>query len=224
MLDDQGGPMFDRYIGLGMNCEVVVQLRRLTGCRQAHVFDWQLTTHDALMHVLRTGFADYFRLENLVLPEHRKHVLDTATGLEFHHLFPHNIDGTILPERMARAYPQVRARTEHLMRRWRETVASNLAVLYVRRDPTDELTEANLVELRDVLWECYPGHRFALVWVRDGPGGDVAELADGVYVTDVPVLQPRLVLWQGEDTVWDEVFPKLQQLHPLGASAAQHAR
>ncbi len=209
--------MFDHYIGLGYDCEVVVQLRRLTGCTQAHVFDWHATHHEALMHVLRTDFADYLQLPNLVLAPDRRHVLDTATGLGLYHLFRANIDGTILPQRLASGYPQVRDRADHLLRRWRATVSSSESTLYVRRDPYDEMTAEELLELHKMLRAQHPGHRSALLWVRStevpgGPEGTVDELADGVYVARLPVLQPRETYWQGDDAAWDQLFPRLLEI------------
>src|SRR5262249_46038010 len=120
----EGRDMFDQYIPLGMDCEVVVQLRRLTGCSQAHVFDWHVSRHESLMHVLRTDFADYLQLPNLEVSPDAHHVLDTATGLELHHLFRVKADGTVLPHRVAPDFPQVRERADHLLRRWRATVGS----------------------------------------------------------------------------------------------------
>jgi hypothetical protein len=213
--------MFDRYIGLGLNCEVVVQLRRLSGCSQANVFDWQYLNQATLIHTLRTDFADYFQLPNLTLSEDRRHVVDTAHGVQFHHLFTASLDGTIMPQRIPREYRKVRDRADYLINRWRDTVDSSLSVLYVQRDPCDELTAADVVELRDVLRACYPAHRFAVLWARDPVVPDVAELgdqvvelADGVYTAGIAVRQPRLVLWQGDDAAWDQVFPKLVDLHP----------
>jgi hypothetical protein len=218
--------MFDRYVGLGLNCEVVVQLRRLSGCPQANVFDWQYLSQEALTHTLRTDFADYFLLPNMTLAEDRRHVVDTTREVQFHHLFTPNLDGTIMPQRIAREYPKVRARADHLVERWRETVASSFAVLYVQRDPCDELTVDDVVSLRDVLRECYPAHRFAVLWARDPVvpgvadlGDEVAELADGVYVAGIPVAQPRLVLWRGDNVAWDRVFPKLRDLRPYSVNA-----
>lgn len=212
--------MFDRYIALGYECESVVQMRRLSGSSQASVLDWQRLHHDPLAGVLRTDFANYFELENLLLSEDRKYVLDTATGIEFHHLFTQNFDTTILPQRIRRDYPHLRARMDYLLRRWRENTGSRLSTLYVRRDPLDMFTAENMVELRDCLHKCYPSHRFALVWVRgtdpDGCHADGAvELSEGVYSTTVPVAQPREVRWQGDDADWDRVFPALQRLRPL---------
>jgi hypothetical protein len=214
--------MFDSYVGLGVDCEVVVQLRRLTGNEQANVFDWQWVEHESLVHVLRTNFADYFRLPNLVLSEDHRNVVDTATGLSFHHLFTPDPDGTIPQSRLAREYPRLRARTEHLLRRWQRTADSPCAALYVRRDPYEFFTADQLVQLRDVMRQRFPAHRFALLWVRDAAapgvealGGGVAELAKGVYVAGLPVVEPRHENWQGDDAAWDRLFPDLRQLRPL---------
>jgi hypothetical protein len=219
--------MFDRYIGLGLNCEVVVQLRRLTGNPQANVFDWQRFSRAALIHTLRTDFADYCQLPNLALGEDRRHVADTTRDIEFHHLFTANLDGTIMPQRIAREYPKVRARADHLIQRWRETVRSSQTVLYVQRDPCDELTAEDVVDLHDAIRECYPAHRFAILWARDpvvpeaaSLGADIVELAEGVYVAGIPVKQPRLVFWQGDDAAWDRIFPKLAELRAPALSVA----
>lgn len=214
--------MFDRYVGLGLDCEVAVQLRRITGSPQAHVFDWQLLKHESLLGVLRADFEDYFQLPNLVLPENRGHVLDSATGIEFHHLFTLSLDGTILPQRVAREYPKVKARMDHLLRRWRETVSSPLSVLYVRRDPFDDFTAENLVELRDVMRKCYPTHRFAVLWARapqargaEDLGGEIRELDEGLYMAAVEVAQPREELWRGDDAAWDRIYPATRRLRPV---------
>jgi hypothetical protein len=205
--------MFDRYIGLGLDCEVVVQLRRITGNTQANVFDWQLLVQRSLLHVLRTDFADYFQLPSLAVSDDRRHVVDTATGLQFHHLFTQNFDGTILPQRMVREYPQVRARADYLLDRWRQMVSSTQSVLYVRRDPDGELTLDDMVSLRDALRGCYPSHRFALLWAREGVVADgITELAEGIHVAGVPVPRPRDTFWQGDDTAWDLLYPALREL------------
>lgn len=211
--------MFDHYIGLGVDCEVVVQLRRLTGCTQANVFDWHKCDQEPLMHVLRTDFADYLQLPNLVLSSDRRYILDTATGMQLHHLFRANIDGTVLPQRLAGDYPRVRARADYLLDRWRAMVSSSASVLYVRRDPYDDMTLDDQLELRKMMQAQYPDHRSALLWVRstDVPGGaegEVDELADGVYVTRMPVLQPRVVQWRGDDAAWDRLYPRMLELGP----------
>lgn len=211
--------MFDRYISLGLDCEPVVQLRRLTGVSQASVLDWQLLTHKALVGVLANDFDGYFELPNLVLGEDRRHVLDTATGLEFHHLFTIDLDGTIAAHRVARDYPRLRARQDYLLRRWRETVSSDRPVLYVRRDPNDEFTAEELTELRDVLRTSYPAHRFALVWVRpeisETNVDEMVRISDGVYATQMAVQQPRAEHWRGDDRAWDRLFARLGSLEPI---------
>jgi hypothetical protein len=219
--------MFDRYIALGLNCEVVLQLRRLSGNPEANVFDWQRFSPAALIHTLRTDFADYCRLPNLALGEDRHYIVDTTRDIEIHHLFTANLDGTIMPQRIAREYPKVRARADHLIQRWHETVRSSLTVLYVLRDPCEELTAADVVDLRDVLRECYPTHRFAVLWARDpvvpeaaALGDEIVELAEGAYVAGIQVKQPRLEFWQGDEAAWDRVFPKLADLRVPALSTA----
>jgi hypothetical protein len=220
--------VFDRYIGLGFDCEVVAQLRRLTGRHQAQVLDWYVSSHAALTHVLRTDFAGFLQLGNLVVDhEQPRYVRDTDSGLLVSHVFAAGPAGRMLPELVARDYPRVRARADHLLRRWRKTTGSRQAVLYVRRDPYDAFTADQLVELRDVLRDRHPTHRFALLWARDSaapgapaPGDEVAELADGVYVAGLPVPQPRSVHWDGDDAAWDRLFPKLARLRPLAPARA----
>lgn len=220
--------MFDSYIGLGFDCEATIQLRRLTGRDQAHVFDWHLSSHEALTHLLRTDFAGFFDRENLVVTEDRRYVRYEPSGLRVRHLFRPDRDGLMRPELVDQDYPELRARAEHLLERWRATTRSARAVLYVRRDPYDAFTAEQLVELRDVLRDHHPGHRFALLWARDAAlpdvaalDGEVAELADGLYMAGVPVPQPRAVHWQGDDAAWDRLFPKLAQLRPLETEVAR---
>ncbi|MCW6010890.1 papain-like cysteine peptidase [Micromonospora sp. CPCC 205371] len=220
--------MFERYIGLGFDCEVTVQLRRLTGLQRAHVFDWYISEHEALAHVLRTDFADFFQRGNLVVTEDRRYVRDEPSGLRVRHIFRSDPDGLMRPELVAQDYPELRARADHLLERWRSTTRSERAVLYVRRDPYDAFTAEQLVELRDVLRDRNPGHRFALLWARDAAlpdvaplEGEVAELADGLYMAGLPVPQPRTVHWRGDDAAWDRLFPKLSGLRPLRTAVAR---
>jgi hypothetical protein len=70
-----------------------------------------------------------------------------------------------------------------------------------------------------------------VLWARDpvvpavaALGEEVAELADGVYVAGIPVAQPRLVLWQGDDAAWDHIFPKLRDLRPYSAGVSSVER
>jgi hypothetical protein len=207
--------MFDRFIGLGFDCEVVAQLRRLTGDERAQVLDWQVVPHESLVHVLRTDFADYLQRPNLVLSEDGEYVLDTATGIQIYHLFPTTPGSLSVRLPWAPAFPQVRARADHLLRRWRETVDSPLDVLYLRRDPEGVFTEPQMVEIRDAMRERYPAHRFALVWAHDAPAGEptvVRELGEGLYAAGIHVAQPAAVHWRGDDAAWDSAFPALTNI------------
>lgn len=210
--------MFDHYIGLGYNCEVVWQLRRLSGKGQANVLDWHVVSHEALVHVLRSDFADYLQFENLVLSEDGQYVLDQATGAQVYHVFPTTPDGIYVQEPIAAAFRRVRARADHLLHRWHETVISPRPALYVRRDPEGYYAERDLIELRDVMREQYPSHQFAILWARDAPAGvgsAIQELAEGLYAADIHVARPSEELWHGDDAVWDRVFPAMTELRPL---------
>lgn len=213
--------MFDRLISLGLDCEPIVQLRRLTGRAEPQVLDWHKLYQPGLLRLLRTDFEGYFERANLVLADDRSYVLDTSNGLEFHHMFTVDLDGKIAPQRLDREYPRVASRQTYLLRCWRERVASSQSVLYVRRDPYDLFTLADLVDLRDALRESYPGHRFALLWVRDPQargagqlGEDIHLIDDGIYVAEMPVVQPRSEHWQGDDAAWDRLYLRMRQLAP----------
>jgi hypothetical protein len=215
--------MFDHYIGLGVDCESVVQLRRTTGT-QTCVFDWQRMNQEPLMRLLRDDFAGYFQLENLVVSPNRHYVYDTEFELDIYHLFSTDFDGTVNPQRIPREYPKVLARQEYLLARWRAMVASTESALYVRRDPYNRFTAENMLEFRDLLRERYPTHRFAVMWVRSPEVGvpadeTIAELAEGVHVTEMGVPEPRETYWQGDDADWDRLVPRLRELSPVELSA-----
>jgi hypothetical protein len=216
--------VFDHYIGLGVDCESVVQLRRLTGT-QACVFDWQRLNQEPLIRILRADFHGYFQLDNLVVSPNRHYVIDADLDMDIYHLFTTDFDGTINAQRIPREYPKVRARQEYLLARWRRMVGSAESALYVRRDPYNLFTAENMLEFRDVMRERYPTHRFAVLWVRapetpaedaaDVGAGPIVDLAEGVYVTEMAVPEPRETYWQGDDAAWDRLIPHLRQLSPV---------
>jgi hypothetical protein len=62
------------------------------------------------------------------------------------------------------------------------------------------------------------------MWVRSPEVGvpadeTIAELAEGVHVTEMGVPEPRETYWQGDDADWDRLVPRLRELSPVELSA-----
>lgn len=56
---------FDYYFSLGVNCEGAFQIRRVLGHDSSCFFSWNVTKFNALISLLRGGFAGTLQLDNL---------------------------------------------------------------------------------------------------------------------------------------------------------------
>jgi hypothetical protein len=193
-------------VGLGYHCESTHQIRRITGDERAHFFDWLDLDFESVLALLDTDFRDVLLPGSAEPFSDGLCAHDRGTGIRFFHEFtPQSGQKLTLPDIEAQI-PTVRAKFTYLADRWRELTCSSERVLYVHHDAFDELTDSDLGRLHQLLGRRYPGHRFALLWLRRTPPDSVAALPPGVHWDTVPEVPGH---WQGDDGAWDRAFAAL---------------
>ncbi|CAM5549701.1 hypothetical protein GCM10010329_26500 [Streptomyces spiroverticillatus] len=199
-------PPYDTCVGLGYHCESTHQIRRITGTDRAHFFDWLDLDYASVLALLETDFRDVLRTgaSEPFSDGHCAH--DRGTGIRFFHEFHPAAGDRLTQQDIDRQLPSVREKFQHLAERWRKRTRSDERTLYVHHDAFDELTDADLARLPKLLAHRYPGHRFAVLWLRRTPPASTAALPPGVVWDTVPEVPGR---WQGSDADWDRVFGAL---------------
>ncbi|MFI5617159.1 papain-like cysteine peptidase [Streptomyces sp. NPDC051567] len=198
--------MHDVCVGLGYHCESTYQIRRITGDDRAHFFDWLDLDFASVLETIGTDFRDVLR-PGLTQPfSNGACALDNGSRIRFFHDFHAPDDGPLTAEVISGQLSLVRAKFDHLAGRWRDLTASRSRVLYIHHDAFDELEAVDLKRLHDLLRVRYPGHRFALLWLRRTPPADTSALPPGVSWGTVAELPGR---WQGDDQEWDAAFAAL---------------
>ncbi|WIX80142.1 DUF1796 family putative cysteine peptidase [Amycolatopsis carbonis] len=198
--------MFDLCVGLGQHCESTYQIRRITGQESAHFFDWLEIDLVFVQQALDTDFQVLLDPGRMALMTDGEGAIDLGAGIEFYHEFHAKPDAKLTLEDVEEQLPAVREKLAFLARRWRELVASPQRVLYVRQDANGVETAADLERLQTTLRERYPGHDFAILWLRRTTPDDLDKLPPGIACREIPLLEGR---WQGDDAAWDELFATL---------------
>jgi hypothetical protein len=207
---------FKHHVSLGNYCETAYQIRRRTGARQAHFFDWLVTPFAALMQVLETDFAGVFLRENLHPHDNAHTVIDTANGLLFHHDFTRNDQGEVTEETIDREYTVARAKVQFLQQRWRSVTRGEDRVLYVI---VGNETPDDILRLQTLMRGKYPGHDFTLLWARRPGAPGFESDPEGIVQAVVPFGVAGPTEWQGDDAAWDAAFAAAEARIPAAAAA-----
>ena len=197
---------FDLCVGLGQHCESTYQIRRITGQETAQFFDWLEIDLVFVRQALETNFRGLLKPGRMALTTDGQGAIDLDAGIEFYHEFHAHPDAELTLADIEEQLPAVRKKLEFLADRWRDLVASPARVLYVRQDANGVETAADLERLQTTLRERYPGHDFAILWLRRTVPEDLDKLPKAVACREIPLLEGR---WQGDDRAWDELFATL---------------
>ncbi|WP_103503182.1 papain-like cysteine peptidase [Streptomyces sp. SM14] len=197
---------FDDCVGLGYHCEVTHQIRRVTGNERAAYFDWLDLDLEAVIETIEADFTNVLR-PGLTEPfGDGLFALDRGSGIRFFHEFAASGPKGLSEADIERQIDAVRAKFTHLADRFRSLATSDRRVLYIRNDAFDEHDAADLRRLRAAIATQYPGHRFALLWLRRTVPADAAQLPPGIAWGAVPLVPGR---WEGDDAAWDAAFDAL---------------
>ncbi|MFF2964542.1 DUF1796 family putative cysteine peptidase [Streptomyces sp. NPDC057963] len=197
---------FDLCVGLGQHCESTYQIRRITGQETAQFFDWLEIDLVFVRQALDTDFRGLLKPGRMALTTDGQGAIDLDASIELYHEFHAQPGAELTLADVEEQLPAVREKLEFLAGRWRELVASPARVLYVRQDANGVETAADLERLQTTLRERYPGHDFAILWLRRTAPEELDKLPPGVACRELPLLEGR---WQGDDRAWDEMFAAL---------------
>lgn len=203
---------YSLYVGLGSACDPALGLRRFGLRRFSMPFDWCVTnTIDHVTRVLRNRFADYMKIENLVVEQDQSHyylddgnpvtveqksiashfVRDTLYDVLSVHDFPIISDGS-----WQLMYPTFRRKLDERIERLLTTLAASPSVLFVRWAGTVDHALALQPVLRDLTGGT--AHLLVLRAVGDGEDVPIRDLevdAEGVCVVQVPNRPGDAALW-----------------------------
>ncbi|MFJ4923705.1 DUF1796 family putative cysteine peptidase [Streptomyces sp. NPDC088725] len=201
-----GGEFYDLCIGLGQHCESTFQIRRITGQESAHFFDWLEIDLEFVRVAIETDFRDVLRPGKISLTTDGGGALDFGAGIEFYHEFTAEADGDLTLADIESQLPAVREKYAFLATRWQEMASSSARVLYIRQDANGVESVSDICQLQDTIATRYPGHDFALLWLRRSVPDDLDALPPGIAFREVALAPGR---WQGDDEAWDGLFNSL---------------
>jgi len=185
---------YDQVVSLGRACQPAYQLRRLTGVKTAHVFDWIITPDKGLLRWLETDLDQFFARDRLTVDQ-RSVVIDQPTETQFLHEFPPGAD-------FEKAYEENAGRFAMLVERWRNLLASDQHVLFVRQHGWSNDARAAALRLRDTIAAQAPRLRFKLLYLTPDEQGDWREQG----IINRFLRQPEPYEWTGDDDAWGEVL------------------
>ncbi|WP_394939314.1 DUF1796 family putative cysteine peptidase [Psychromicrobium sp. YIM B11713] len=200
--------LHDLCVGLGQHCESSYQIRRITGQQQAHFFDWTGVTLDNVIRIIDADFPVLLRSGRVVPKPDGRGARDLDTWLSYIHDFIPQPGATLTLDDVEEQLPKVREKFIFLAERWRAMAASDARVLYIRQDPEGIENVTDLRRLQETIARRFPGHRFAILWLRREAPEHVEELPPGIAYREVPLLPGR---WEGDDAAWDELFASLPE-------------
>jgi len=184
---------YDHVISLGRACQPAYQIRRLTGVRSAHVFDWIITPDDALIQWISSDFDGFFQRERLALGPDQC-VIDRPTRTRFVHEFPPGTD-------IDAVFDENAARYAALIERWRVLLRSGARVLFVRQHEGDH-ARSTALRLRDLLSEKAPQLPFDLLCLTENEQSDWG----AARIVNQRLPQPEPYVWTGDDAAWERIL------------------
>jgi hypothetical protein len=193
---------YDQVISLGRACQPAYQLRRILGAETAHVFDWLITPDQALLTLIESDFDQFFARERLTMgPE--EWIIDRETDTRFIHEFPKGSD-------FEAQYEANAGRFAMLVERWRELLASEQRVLFVRQHGWDADPRATATRLREAIAQQAPSLRFALLYLTETEEPDWGEA--GILNRRLNQLDPYE--WQGDGVAWSTLLGEAVSVPP----------
>lgn len=188
------GRAYDQIVSLGRACQPAYQLRRLTGAKTAHVFDWIITPDEALVRWIKTDLDAFFARDRLVMGQDGV-VIDRPTGTQFIHEFPPGAE-------FEAGYRENASRLAMLAERWRDLLASDQRVLFVRQHGWGNDARSAALCLRDTLAVQAPRLRFDLLYLTPDEQGDWREPG----IINRFLRQPEPYEWTGDNNAWSEIL------------------
>jgi hypothetical protein len=185
---------YGQIVSLGRACQPAYQLRRLTGSDSAHVFDWIITTDAGLIHWIESDLRGFFARDRLVADQSGV-VIDEATETQFVHEFPPEAE-------FDAAYEANSGRFAMLVDRWRDLMASDQRVLFVRQHAWGNDARTSALRLRAAIAARAPRLRFDLLYLTPDEQGDWREPG----IINRFLRQPEPYEWTGDNNAWGEVL------------------
>ncbi len=198
---------YEQIVSLGRGCQPAHQIRRLIPGAAAHVFDWIVTPDAALISFIASDLDGFFARERLEMgPENC--IIDRETKTQFLHEFPAGSDFDPQFAKNAEKYAM-------LAQRWRELLASEQSVLFVRQHAWDADLRASATRLRDTIAAKAPRLRFSLLYLTATDEADWGEPS----IINRRLNQPDPYVWTGDDAAWEMLLNEAGALPPQGAAA-----
>lgn len=193
---------YDQVVSLGRGCQPAHQIRRILQSSSANIFDWIVTTDQGLVTHIESELEGFFERDNLETGT-EGFIVDRATGTQFQHEFPKNAN-------FDTQYESSRGRFAMLVQRWRDLLASEQAVLFVRQHGWDGDVRASAVRLRETIKRRAPHLHFTLLYLTK----DAASPWSEAQILNRHLTQPDPYDWKGDDNAWARVLEEALALPP----------
>ncbi|WP_027050936.1 DUF1796 family putative cysteine peptidase [Mesorhizobium erdmanii] len=185
---------FQQIVSLGPNCRPKYHIQRYYGKHTAKrgVFDWQITSGDALILYLESDFRGMFEREDLTITD-KGIVVNRRVGTMHHHEFPsEHIDETVLDLHYATA----RQNHDTWCATTRSFLTNRASTLFVFANEAAAETKSAIAEYLNTR---APAKIYALI-----------EAPEDVLADD----------WRGTETIWEQLFSPYRIKPTYSARAA----
>jgi hypothetical protein len=193
---------YDEVVSLGRGCQPAHQIRRILQSSSANIFDWIVTTDQGLVAHIESDLEGFFERDNLETAT-EGFIVDRATGTQFQHEFPKGAD-------FVAQHQASRGRFAMLAQRWRDLLASEQAVLFVRQHGWDADARASAVRLREAIRRCAPHLHFTLLYLTKDAAGAWGE----AQILNRHLIQPDPYDWKGDNDAWARLMEETLALAP----------
>jgi hypothetical protein len=185
---------FDVTVSLGSCCQTAYQLDK-NGLRgPSYPFDWVVTPYKSLYEILKNNFKNWLTIDTLKCIT-GKHARDNVYGISLLHDFQYK-----RPEEFLSDYDAHFEKYQRRINRFRELLAGNQRVLFVRR----EIKQTESIQLRDLIRSCYPNLNFNILALDNTEEYDLTWNIPSVINRR---LQPKVPYnWHGDDDQWRDVL------------------
>ena len=149
------------HASLGWNCEAAYQFRRVTGVDQASFFNWTYCSYLSMKNIILNDFQELLQWDNLI-PSGIM-IYDRRHDISFHGSVFHATNNGQYVELAKLHLASLQSKVYHLIEKWQKMTGSGSFVTYFLKLPNSENARVSACDLRELLKQRYPTHRFEIV-------------------------------------------------------------
>ncbi len=202
---------YDLVVGLGCNCQVAYQLKRLNLRKFAAPMDTLLVNDIRQVNAfVGNDYKDFMKLKNLKLdedlvnPDSKNYlVYDTVYDCYSYHDYPKRFPKKI----WFASHLSYRRRLNRRIKKFISSIANADSILFVRTSEAYEYE--GLVELKNIL-KYKTKNNFKILGIKYGEKYKEYQCEDdSICIVEIKH-NPQKDFWQGEDNIWDQLLGEVK--------------